>query len=291
MKVKTLSNSKLSGSVQVGLALVGAGLAAQMSNAVAHADTVTTVKEGQTLKSIAKDNHVTVKALADANDMSVKDKVSVNDKLKVPDAPKTYTVVEGDSMSKIAHDHNLKTADLLKWNNLTWDNSTIYIGDEIKLQDPNSAQTSNDAASANTQSNNGHDATVVGNTQAEQIVNLAKQYANMGIPYVWGGSTPQGFDCSGLTQYVYRQAGINIGRTTINQEANVQTTDISDASQVDSVAQPGDLLFWGSHGSTYHVAIYIGNGQFVAAPQPGQNVDIENVSNYFMPSFVGHVVR
>ena len=81
-----------------------------------------------------------------------------------------------------------------------------------------------------------------------------------------------------------------MNRTTVGQEQNVATTDVSSVSDVINNARPGDLLFWGSHGASYHVAIYIGNGQFVAAPQPGQNVDVENVSNYFMPSFIGRVV-
>lgn len=280
-------------SFQVSLALLSGGIAAQMTNVVAHADTVTTVKKGQTLKSIAKDNHVTVESLAKANNLSKDAKVSVADKLKVPDAPKTYTVKEGDSVSLIAHEYGLNTADLLEWNNLSWDNSTIYVGDKLNLQNPDTKQTNQTTnTTASPQKISAHDAEVIGDTQAEQIVNLAKQYANMGIPYTWGGKTPtSGFDCSGLTQYVYGQAGISIGVNTIAQEANVQSTDISDASQVASVARPGDLLFWGSHGSTYHVAIYIGNGQFVAAPQPGQNVSVQTVSNYFMPSFVGHVVK
>ena len=113
----------------------------------------------------------------------------------------------------------------------------------------------------------------------------------MGIPYQWGGESLNGFDCSGLTQYIYRQVGIQINRDTIHQEQNVDTTDVASASDVINTARPGDLLFWGSHGASYHVAIYIGNGKFVAAPQPGQNVDIETVSDYFKPSFVGRVVR
>ncbi|WP_439794937.1 NlpC/P60 family protein [Secundilactobacillus kimchicus] len=56
-------------------------------------------------------------------------------------------------------------------------------------------------------------------------------------------------------------------------------------------AKPGDLLFWGDQGASYHVAIYIGDNQFVAAPQPGQNVDIETISTFFMPSFAGTVTH
>ncbi|RMC46714.1 C40 family peptidase [Lactobacillus sp. ESL0230] len=267
--------------IKLTLALISGGVAsAAVSTSVANADTITTVKTGDTLKSISKDNHITVKDLAKANDLSVKDDLQANQKITIPDTPKKHTVQAGESVSTIAHKYGLDTEDVLKWNNLSWDKSTIYIGDELYLQDSNDSQAKAKIT----------DDKLIGNTQSEQIVNLAIKYAHMNIPYVWGGSTLAGFDCSGLTQYIYHQVGVQLGRTTIEQESNVTTTDISDASQVSQIARPGDLLFWGSHGASYHVAIYIGNNQYVAAPQPGQNVDIETISNYFMPSFVGHVV-
>lgn len=103
----------------------------------------------------------------------------------------------------------------------------------------------------------------------------------IGTPYVWGGSTPAGFDCSGLTQYVYAHFGKQIGRNTIAQESAGAHIPVSQA-------QVGDLLFWGTPGSTYHVAIYLGGNSFVAAPEPGQSVKIGNMA-YFMPSFAVHV--
>ncbi|MGP3399720.1 C40 family peptidase [Lactobacillus crispatus] len=285
--MKTINKSH--NSIKLAFALVSGGLATQMvGTAIAHADTVTTVKQGETLKSIAKDNHITVKALAKANHLKTSDKLTSNQKINIPDPPKTHTVEQGESVSSVAQKYGLKTADVLKWNNLSWSNSTIYIGDKLNLQDPNQPQT-NDTDTQNTNSTKTTATSLVGNTQAERIVNLALQYANQGIPYVWGGTTPSGFDCSGLVQYVFAQNGISLNRTTVGQEQNVATTDVSSVSDVVNNARPGDLLFWGQHGASYHVAIYIGNGQFVAAPQPGQNVDVENVSNYFMPSFIGRV--
>lgn len=285
--MKTINKSH--NSIKLAFALVSGGLATQMvGTAIAHADTVTTVKQGETLKSIAKDNHITVKALAKANHLKTSDKLTSNQKINIPDPPKTHTVEQGESVSSVAQKYGLKTADVLKWNNLSWSNSTIYIGDKLNLQDPNQPQT-DDNDTQNTNSTKTTATSLVGNTQAERIVNLALQYANQGIPYVWGGTTPSGFDCSGLVQYVFAQNGISLNRTTVGQEQNVATTDVSSVSDVVNNARPGDLLFWGQHGASYHVAIYIGNGQFVAAPQPGQNVDVENVSNYFMPSFIGRV--
>lgn len=124
-------------------------------------------------------------------------------------------------------------------------------------------------------------------TQKNAIVNEALSLSTQNIPYVWGGKTTAGFDCSGLASYVFAQAGLSLPSYTVSEEAYVNTMDVSSVSDVTANAQPGDLLFWGDHGSTWHVAIYIGGGQYVAAPQPGMNVEVENVSPYFMPSFIG----
>ena len=110
-----------------------------------------------------------------------------------------------------------------------------------------------------------------------------EKLAGMKIPYVWGGASLSGMDCSGLVSYVYgHAAGISLAHSTVSQEKAVSTHSVADA-------QPGDILFWGQEGATYHDAIYIGNNQYVAAPQPGQNVEIETISQYFMPSFAGTV--
>ncbi|KRK81108.1 C40 family peptidase [Companilactobacillus nodensis] len=119
-------------------------------------------------------------------------------------------------------------------------------------------------------------------SSADAVVNTAKQY--LGTPYVWGGKTPSGFDCSGFTSYVYQQAtGKSIGGYTVAQESAGTTEAVSQASV-------GDLLFWGSQGSSYHVGIYLGNNQYIAAPQPGESVKISTISGYFMPSFAVKVL-
>lgn len=123
--------------------------------------------------------------------------------------------------------------------------------------------------------------------QRTAIVNAALKYAGQDIPYVWGGKTPAGFDCSGLAAWVFNDAGLSLPSYTVSEEAYVSTTDVKTPADVMATAQPGDLLFWGDHGSSWHVAIYIGNGQYVAAPAPGYNVRVENVTTGFMPDFVG----
>lgn len=113
------------------------------------------------------------------------------------------------------------------------------------------------------------------------VTGLALKLASANIPYVWGGSSLSGMDCSGLVAYVYKNAmGVSLPHNTVSQEAYVSTHSVASA-------KPGDILFWGAKGSTYHDAIYLGNNQFVAAPQPGQNVKVQQISSYFMPSFAG----
>lgn len=123
-------------------------------------------------------------------------------------------------------------------------------------------------------------ATTTASASASAITSYALTF--LGVPYVWGGTTPSGFDCSGLVQYVYSHFGINLGRTTYAQQ--YAGTKISVAS-----AQAGDLYFWGSYGSAYHVAIALGGGQYVMAPAPGQNVMTGSVSSY-TPSFAVRVL-
>ena len=104
----------------------------------------------------------------------------------------------------------------------------------------------------------------------------------LGVPYVWGGTTPAGFDCSGFVQYVYSHFGVNLGRTTYTQQYAGTKINMADA-------QAGDLYFWGSYGSAYHVAIALGGGQYVMAPAPGQSVMVGSVSSY-TPSFAVRVL-
>lgn len=113
-------------------------------------------------------------------------------------------------------------------------------------------------------------------TDGQKVVEQAMKY--LGVPYVWGGKSPDGMDCSGLTQLAYRHAlGKEIGIWTVAQEGAGSAIAVSDA-------EVGDLLFWGGHGSTHHVAIYIGDGKFIHAPQPGDVVKITNLTD-FMPDF------
>ena len=107
----------------------------------------------------------------------------------------------------------------------------------------------------------------LGSSIGANIVSIAYKY--LGVPCVWGGTSPSGFDCSGFVQYVYREAGISLSRTTYSQ--------ITEGYAVSSL-EPGDLVFFGSYSDPYHVGIYIGNGQYVHAPRTGDVVKVASLS-------------
>lgn len=103
-----------------------------------------------------------------------------------------------------------------------------------------------------------------------------KALSQRGVPYVWGGNTPAGFDCSGLVQWAY---GLGSSYRTTYQQATLG------AHKRDVINAPkGSLLFFGSDGAPYHVAISLGDGSYVHAPEPGDVVKI-GYSKYFTPSF------
>jgi cell wall-associated NlpC family hydrolase len=99
---------------------------------------------------------------------------------------------------------------------------------------------------------------------ASGIVGIAKSM--FGVPYVYGGTTPSGFDCSGLTSYVYRQAGISIPRTASAQKA---------AATPVSSPRPGDLVFFGY--PVYHVGIYVSPGTMIDAQRPGTTIGYHSI--------------
>jgi len=116
---------------------------------------------------------------------------------------------------------------------------------------------------------------------AANMVKTATQY--LGTPYVWGGTTPQGFDCSGFVQYLYGQQGVQIPRTTYEQWKVGQPVGNIDELEV------GDLVFFnmGSRGPE-HEGLYIGNGQFIQAPHTGDVVKISSLRDgYYSKQFVG----
>lgn len=106
----------------------------------------------------------------------------------------------------------------------------------------------------------------------------------IGRPYRYGGSTPDGYDCSGLVQYVYAQVGVKVPRTTREQHTAGRKIDLADAV-------PGDLLFYSFSGRGIdHVAIYLGDDEAVHAPASGRSVIVAGVHlAYWQKHFVDAV--
>ena len=115
-----------------------------------------------------------------------------------------------------------------------------------------------------------------GREMAQKVVELAKEY--LGTPYVWGGTTPDGFDCSGLVYYVYGQLGVKLYRVAADQNKNGVPVPLDGL-------EPGDLVFFWNrqyYSEINHVGIYVGDGEFIHAPQTGDVVKIVPIdSGYY----------
>jgi cell wall-associated NlpC family hydrolase len=97
----------------------------------------------------------------------------------------------------------------------------------------------------------------------------------LGVPYRYGGTSPGGFDCSGLVQFSYRQAGIQLPRTARQQYESAFPVALG-------MAQPGDLLFFRLNARVVsHVGIYLGDGRFIHATSEGKNVRVSSLDNSY----------
>jgi cell wall-associated NlpC family hydrolase len=177
-----------------------------------------------------------------------------------------YTVVRGDTLSKIGLQFNMSVQELKNLNGLNSD--MIYVGQKLTLR--GQAVVTPPAPVAPVAPTGDF---------APSLVNVA--HSVMGVPYAWGGSSLNGFDCSGFIYYAANQAGKKIGR--YSAEGYYSRTFYVDQPQ------PGDLVFFAN---TYkkgisHVGIYIGNNQFIHADEK-KGVSIANLSNpYYTAHFDG----
>jgi cell wall-associated NlpC family hydrolase len=115
----------------------------------------------------------------------------------------------------------------------------------------------------------------------DKIIDYANKF--MGIPYLWGGTTPLGFDCSGFVQYVYKNFGIDLPRVTMDQ-VNVGT-----AVSINNL-QKGDLIYFRTNtaqpNQVSHVGIYTGDNKFMQAPKTGDIIRISELTGYYKDNFV-----
>lgn len=140
---------------------------------------------------------------------------------------------------------------------VAWTASEVELPAEAAPQQDNTRDNNADRSYAS------ESLSIPANIAGGSIADIALRY--LGVPYVYGGTTPSGFDCSGFVGYVYAQAGIGLPRTSGAQGAAGHV--ISAAA-----ARPGDIVAYG-----YHVGIYLGEGKMVHAPQPGQRVSVSAI--------------
>ncbi len=182
-------------------------------------------------------------------------------RVSAPASTTLYTVSPSDSMASLAQTFHTTVAALLSLNSLPV--PVLSPGEQLLIPATASANTTAGASAI----------------RATMVADALKQ---IGVPYHWGGTSPAtGFDCSGLVQYVAGLAGISLPRTS---SAQFQVGVPVPASAL----MPGDLLFFDTYGWATHVAIYIGGGQLVDAPDSGQQVHIQSLSNsYWSARFIG----
>ena len=241
-------------------AAVSAGILFGSFNGTASAhENIYTVQSGDTLWKISQANQISVTDLKTWNHLTT-DTLYVNQKLSLL-APHshdtTYTVQSGDTLWKISTRFNISVTELKSSNNLTSD--TIHVGQVLKI----STASTTEPAPASV-------------SKAHMVINEANKY--IGTPYLWGGNTPAGFDCSGYTSFVFNKVGITIPRTAASQWSGLKPV---------STPNPGDLVFFETYapGPT-HVGIYLGSNKFIQAGSVG--VSIADMTNsYWKPRYLG----
>ena len=137
-----------------------------------------------------------------------------------------------------------------------------------------SSSSSSSSSAPSYEDNTSYDSSSIGS----QIATYAQKF--VGYPYVYGGTTPSGFDCSGFVQYIYRQFGYSINRTATAQLGNGYSVSYDDL-------RPGDLVFFGYGSSASHVGMYIGGGQFVHAQNSSTGVVISSLAGSYASRYIG----
>ena len=273
--VASSSSSQTSVASSVSSAAPASSVSSQSSSkqaVIAANHTTATVKSGDSLYAIAQEYGVSVASLREANpnlgnSLTVGQSLIVNNPTKNPAAASSSSQ-QAQASSASSQQQAPQAREAAAPQARTANNNQQAAQNNNQQQNNNN----NQAAQA---SSKAQQSSTTRTGSGNNVVSYAESF--IGVPYVYGGTTPSGFDCSGFVQYVYNHFGVSLPRTTTQQENCGTQIPVSQA-------QPGDLYFWGNKGSAYHVAICIGNGKYIAAPEPGQSVSIGS-TQYFQPSF------
>ncbi|MFT9452239.1 LysM peptidoglycan-binding domain-containing protein [Liquorilactobacillus ghanensis] len=247
-----------------------------------------TVKSGDSLYTIAQEYGVSVDSLRSANKLGSVlvpgQTLTVNDPTKTPaQAPAANTNTTAATASTTTNTPAAASSS----SSTTAASSSSSVASSTQATTSTSASSSAPAASSSTTQTATSSSTPQTTTQSSHATNVSTSsvisYAEqfVGVPYVIGGTSPNGFDCSGFVQYVFAHFGVNLPRTSQAQSTIGSSVSVSSA-------KPGDLLFWGGQGSAWHVGIYVGGSSYIAAPQPGESVAVKSFQ-YFQPSFAVHM--
>ena len=241
--------------------------------------TVHTVERGDYLYKIGEKYGVDYHDIIKWNDLKTnylyvgqKLVVSSNATSDSNESQSSYTVQSGDYLGKIANKFDTTVSSIMKLNNL---NSTIIHPGQVLKVNGEAVETSSNTTSTSTTTNN--DSSSV---QVDELISNAKEH--IGTPYVWGGTTPSGFDCSGFMYYVLNKSGYDVGRTNV-----AGYWELGDRT---NNPQKGDLVYFqGTYkAGPSHMGIYLGNGKFIHASS-SKGVTISDVSNsYWSSHFLGY---
>lgn len=184
----------------------------------------------------------------------------------------TYTVATGDTLARIATRNGTTVSELAALNRIT-DPNLIYVGEVLRLPGSGPATTAGAVTAAATPAAAPPAAATPATATSAAATAVRVALQQVGVPYVYGGASPQsGFDCSGLVMYAWAAAGVSLPHYTVSQfddTARITTGELL----------PGDLVFYDNYSGPQpgHVALYIGNGQVVAANETGTDVQTQSI--------------
>ncbi len=276
---QVLITSKTSDKPSTGSSKGNSGGSSSGSSSSSSAKTYT-VKSGDTLSGIAFKHNISLNNLMKWNNLSTTliypgNVFNVSDPGSSSSSPPkneekpssgnatTYVVKSGDTLSHIARAHHVSVSNLKKWNNLNSD--LIVIGQQLTLQSGGSGPvTESPVTQAPPVTHDGFD--------VDKLIQTAN--GAIGTPYVWGGQTLGGFDCSGFIHYAYNAAGMKSSRTSTDGYFN--RSFYVDQPQV------GDLVFFKNtyRSGISHMGIYIGNNKFIHAGS-STGVTITDLNNSY----------